>query len=117
MAFENFVGGVDCFGLFPRFALQFGAARKAVWTPGRRHFPPRFFDLRKRGARLQFERLAGVVDFVSHPSFIEFPPHRMSAREFTEIYFNFFCLCVQPEFAGGLPKLPLPAFSLGTSKI
>ena len=72
MAFENFVGSVDCLGLFPRFALQFGAARKAVWTPGCCHFPPRFFDLRKRGARLQFERLAGVVDFVSHPSFIEF---------------------------------------------
>ena len=45
MAFENFVGGVDCLGLFPRFALQFGAAWKAVGAPGRRHFPARFFDL------------------------------------------------------------------------
>lgn len=96
MAFENFVGEVDCLGLFPRFALQFGAAWKAVGTPSRRHFSPRFFDLRKRGARLQFERLTGVVDFILHLSFVV-PPSRMSAREFMAIYFNFFFFLSNPN--------------------
>ena len=31
-------------------------------------------------------------------------------RGVTAICFNFFFLCVQPEFAGGLPKLPVTAF-------
>ena len=84
MAFENFVGDVDCLGLFPRLALQFGVVRKAVGTPGRCHFPPRFFDLRKRGARLQFECAASVVDFVSHLFFVV--PRQKTARSYGDLF-------------------------------
>ena len=116
MAFENFVGGVDCFGLFPRFALQFGAARKAVWTPGRRHFLPRFFDLRKRGVRLQFKRLAGVVDFVSHPSFIGFSRAECRRENSRRFILTFFAYASNPNSPADCQNCRCLGFLLGRQK-